>query len=320
MARSRALLGIVVALGMLGASAGWAQGTSLLDEANTRANQAVSAVTLFTSQDTLSSGIFRFRPSNDSDSEFRVTRLPYAHSFEPLENGMVPEVSVVYGFSKLTQSLQTPDGAEGIDDFSRVITHSIGAGGGLKIPALVDGFSIAPRFFFAWSHLKRRYDFNNTLSQSTLKPFDDDLFNTYVDVLVYTPSAELNYEWTMFTDAEFSVHTRYSQLFNDSVRTKSSVIDVSSATGLLQSEIEAMVPTHYSVYGRDIIVHPFIGRSDIYGDARAGLGFGYFHEVGIDLVFTKPNDNSILKDLSVGASYSFGDSFDGWRLGIGLGV
>lgn len=320
MIHSRSLVGIVAALGMLCASDSMAQSQSLLDDANNRANQAVSAVTLFTSQDTLSSGLFKFRSSGEGNSEFRVTRLPYSHSFEPLANGMIPEISAVYGYSKLTQSPQMHAGAEGIDDFSRVSTHSIGVGGGLKMPALVDGFSVTPRLFFAWSHLKRRYDFNNTYSQATFKPYDDDFFNTYVDVLVYTPSVELNYEWKMCTDATFSAHTRYSELFNDSVSTKSSVIDISSATGLLQSEIEAMLPTHSSVYGRDIKVHPFLGRSDIYGDARAGLGFSYFHEVGVDLVFSKPNDNSIFKDISLGASYSFGDDFDGWRLGIGLGV
>ncbi|NDC39251.1 MAG: hypothetical protein EBZ48_14600 [Proteobacteria bacterium] len=312
------VMGVLLAWGA--ASGAMAQSEPLLDDANDRANQAVSAVTLFTSQDTLSSGLFKFRPSNESSTEFRVTRLPYSHSFEPLSNGIVPEVSAVYGFSKLTQSPQLPAEAEGIDDFSRVSTNSIGVGGGLTIPAWVDGFSVAPRFFFAWSHLKRRYDFNNSYSQGTLKPFDEDFFNTYVDVLVYTPSVELKYDQRMFGATEVSVHCRYSQLFNDSVRTKSSVIDISSATGLLQSEIEAMVPTEVNLYGRDMKVHPFLGRSDIYGAARAGLGFSYFHEVGLDLVFTKPTDTSIFKDLSVGFSYSFGDSFDGWRLGVGLGV
>jgi hypothetical protein len=289
-----------------------------LEDLNRSANRAVNVVTLFTSQDNLSSGVFNFDGSNGRDTDFRVTRLPYTYVFEPISDGMVPEATVVYGFSKVTQSIAPVEGA-GQDDFSRLSTNSLGLGTGLKVPAMLEGFSMTPRFFFAWAHLKRKYDFNNPYSQENLQPLDRDIYNTSGEVLIYTPSLQLMYEFQALGGSA-SIHTRYSHLFNESLNGKSEIIDISSDTGLLQSEIEGLFPSGYDLLERQIQVHPFVVRSDVYGDARSGLGFSYFHEVGIDLVFSHPTDQSLLKDISIGCSYTFGDDFDGWRLGIGLGI
>lgn len=305
-------------VGILITSTAYAADPVQIEDLNRRANQAVNVVTLFTSQDNLSSGVFNFDSSTGRDTDFRVTRLPYTYTFEPISDGMVPEATVVYGFSKVTQSIAPVEGV-GTDDFSRLSTNSLGLGTGLKVPAMFEGFSMTPRLFLAWAHLKRKYDFNNSYSQQNLQPLDRDIYNTSGEVLIYTPSIQLMYEFEAL-DGEASIHTRYSHLFNESLNGKSEIIDISSDTGLLQSEFEGVFPSGYDLMGRNIDIHPFVVRSDVYGDARSGLGFSYFHEVGVDLIFSHPTDQSLLKDISIGCSYTFGDDFDGWRLGIGLGI
>jgi hypothetical protein len=168
----------------------------------------------------------------------------------------------------------------------------------------------------AYSHLKRRYDFNNSYSQTNLFPYDRDAFNTSVDVMTYSPSVEVEYTFR-HNETTLIPKMRYAHLFNDSVASRSSVIDVNSDSGLLQSFIDARTPLGYSVYGHDLGLHPFIVRTDIFGSAKDAPGPNYFHELGSDVTFTNQSEK-LIQGFSLGASYIFGDNFSGYRLGVGL--
>jgi hypothetical protein len=147
-------------------------------------------------------------------------------------------------------------------------------------------------------------------------PYDRDAFNTSVDVMTYSPTIEANYTFRQ-GETTFIPKMRYAHLFNDSVSTKSSVIDVNSDSGLLQSFIDVQTPLGYSVYGQELGLHPFIVRTDIFGSAKAARGPNYFHEIGLDLTFTDAT-RAVIKGFSVGGSYIFGDDLTGYRIGVGL--
>jgi hypothetical protein len=285
-------------------------------EFNDRVNEVVNGVTIFTSQDTASSGVFSFDSKDPSvtDTDIDLLKIPVTHTFGEEEDVLRPQIRGVLGNLKSTRSIET-GGPGSVADFSRLEVMTFGLSGGVVYRAWKE-LRITPLVGLAYSNVKRRYDFNNSFSQTNLQPFDKDAFNTSVDVMTYTPTLEVDYT---FKEGATTLipKVRYSHLFNDSVSSESSVIDVNSDSGMLQSFFDVNTPLGYSVFGQDLGLHPFIVRTDLFGTAKDARGPNYFHELGADLTFTDSN-RKLLEGFSVGASYIFGDDFTGYRIGVGL--
>jgi hypothetical protein len=285
-------------------------------EFNDRVNEVVNGVTIFTSQDTASSGVFSFESDAPGvgDTDIDLIKVPLTHTFGNEEDVIRPQVRGVLGSLESKRSIAT-GGPGTIDDFSRLEVLTAGLSGGFVYRAWKE-LRITPLIGAAYSHIKRRYDYNNSFSQTNLLPFDREAFNTSVDVMTYSPSVEVDYT---FRSGETTLipKMRYAHLFNDSVSSKSSVIDVSSDSGMLQSFIDIETPLGYSLYGQALGLHPFIVRTDVFGSAKEARGPNYFHEVGADLTF-KDSTRKLFEGFSLGASYIFGDDFSGYRIGVGL--
>ncbi|MFM1848035.1 MAG: hypothetical protein RL417_1509 [Pseudomonadota bacterium] len=285
------------------------------EEFNDRVNEAVNGVTIFTTQDTASSGVFSFDSDREgeSDRNLDILKLPFSHTFGEEGDEIRPEFRAVIGSFKSTYSpaSQVPGETE---DFSRLSANTVGVSGGVLWKAWKE-LRITPLFELAWTHLKRRYDYNNSFSQANLLPFDREAFNTSVDVLTYSPSIEADYT---FRDGEttYVPKLRYAHLFNDSTSSKSSLIDIDSDSGLLQTFLDVNTPLGYNVEGFNLGLHPFIVRTDVFGAAKDANGPNYFHEIGADVTFDRGGDR-LIKGFSVGGSYIFGEDFDGYRLGFG---
>jgi hypothetical protein len=285
-------------------------------EFNDRVNEVVNGVTIFTSQDTASSGVFSFESDSPgvSDLDIDLIKIPVTHTFGEEQDVLRPQIRGVLGSLKSTRSIQT--GAPGsIADFSRLEVLTAGLSGGV-VYKVWNELRVTPLIGVAYSHVKRRYDFNNSFSQTNLQPYDKDAFNTSVDVMTYSPTLEIDYT---FKEGATTLipKVRYSHLFNDSVSSESSVIDVNSDSGMLQSFVDVNTPLGYTVLGQDLGLHPFIVRTDLFGTAKDARGPNYFHELGADLTFTDSN-RTLLEGFSVGGSYIFGDDFSGYRIGVGL--
>lgn len=305
----QALLGILVIPAMAAAQ-------MTTEEFNDRVNEAVNGVTVFTTQDTASSGVFSIdsdRPG-ESDRSIDILKFPFSYTFGEEGDVLRPEARVVIGNfqSNYSPSSQVPGETA---DFSRLDATTLGVSGGFVWNAWEE-LRITALFELAWTHLKRRYDFNNSFSQANLLPFDRQAFNTSIDVLTYSPSLEASYTFKE-GETSFVPKIRYAHLFNDSISSKSSVIDVDSDSGLLQTFLDVNTPLGYNVGGFDLGLHPFIVRTDLFGSAKDAQGPNYFHELGVDLTFDQGKGH-LLQGFSLGASYIFGDEFDGYRLGLGL--
>lgn len=285
-------------------------------EFNDRVNEAVNAVTIFTTQDTASTGVFSFESDRPgaSDRDLSILKVPLSHSFGEAGDEFRPEVRGIFGQFQSTFSPPSPVAGE-TADFSRLEANTAGVSGGVAWNAWKK-LTVTPLFEIAWTHLKRRYDYNNSFSQANFLPFDREAFNTSVDVITLSPSLEVDY---VFADGEttYVPKIRYAQLFNDSTSSKSSVIDINSDSGLLQTFFDVNTPLGYNVRGFDLGLHPYIVRTDVFGEAKDAEGPNYFHEIGVDLTFDRGAD-ALVNGFSLGGSYIFGDDFTGYRIGLGL--
>ncbi len=282
---------------------------------NKRVGETINSITLFTSQNSVSSGAFKIQSSDAPDADFFVTRFPLSHEFGEDGDAVRPLIRGVFGTYNQSQSVRIarPSGGE---DFSRLSAASFGVGTG-AVWQFLDGFSITPGVDVAYSHVDRKYDFNTAYSQTVLEPFDRQAFNTDVDVLTYSPSAKLGFA-TQLGRVAVTLGSKYTHLFNDSIATRSNIIAINSATGLWQTTLELLVPLGLCIQNMPLGVHPFFARTDIYGSARSGLSFTYFQEMGADLTVGVREYVSLLEEVRIGGSYTIGESFQGWRVGIGL--
>jgi hypothetical protein len=310
------LLGLSIFPLHQGAEAQNAPDQSLVDEFNDRVNEAVNGVTIFTTQNTASSGALTLDSNGqgDSDQEIDILKVPISYTFGQEGEEFRPHVRGVIGNfqSSYSPASQVPGGTA---DYSELDATTVGASGGMTWSP-IEQLKITPLFELAWTRLDRNYDFNNTYSQTNFKPFDRDAFNTSVDVLTYSPSLEADYT---LKDGEtsYTPKIRYAHLFNDSVSSDSSVIDVNQDSGLLQTFFEVNTPLGYSLFCHELGLRPFIIRTDIFGAAKDARGPNYFHELGLHLTFNRGSEYTI-KGFSLGASYIVGHDLTGYRLGIGL--
>lgn len=285
-------------------------------EFNDRANEVVNGVTIFTSQDTASSGVFSLESDNTGagDANIDLLKLPITYTFGDEDRALRPQIRGVLGSLKSTRSIANGDPGSAAD-FSRLEVLTVGLAGGVVYRPWKE-FSITPLVGAAYSSVERKYDFNNSFSQTNLMPFDKEAFNTSVDVMTYSPTLEMDYTFKEGA-ATIIPKVRYSHLFNDSTSSESSAIDINSDSGMLQSFVDVNAPLGRSVFGQALGLHPFIVRTDLFGTAKEAQGPNYFHEIGADLTFTDSN-RKMLQGFSLGGSYIFGGDFTGYRIGLGL--
>ncbi len=289
----------------------------IVREVNRGIEQGVNAITLFTSQDSVSSGSFEIDGEDgESGSDFSVNRLPLVRLLGQKGDEFRPRFEVVVGHFGAQSS-----GATGLDptdatDFQRVSAWSFSGAAGVEWRA-TESLTLTPMFNVIYTHLKRRYDYNNPFSQTILRLFDREIFNTSIDLITYNPSLAARYK-LISGKTGIVFGAKYAHLFNSSESSKSRIIDVDSDSGLLQTAVEVTAPLGVSLADMPVEARPYIVRSDIYGDARKGLGLSYFHELGFDFLLDLAQVSEFAKTLSVGGSYSFGESLTGWRVGVGL--
>jgi len=279
-------------------------------------NSAVNAATLFTSQESVSSGYFKFKSTEDPDTKLDVFRIPGQYSLCDDKDAMIrPFVRGQLGSLKVRESITPIEGATGVNDFSVLDVWTVEGGGGADIEPL-DGLVITPEASIAYSRIENRYDYNNDVSQFLQPILDGQVFNTSLDVLTYSPKIKVAYTLPL-EDVKVRFSSRYSYLYNDSFSTESDIVDVSSDTSIFQNGVEVKVPTGLTVLESPVAVRPFFVRSDIHGSAKDGLGFGHFYEGGLDIHFGMREAVDLPGELTVGTSYTFGDNFEGWRVGLG---
>lgn len=278
-------------------------------------NESVNANTLFASQEAIATGRFTQRQNSQPDKDYTTVRLPGEFVFGELDEPVRPFIEGNGALLRTTAGFNPPDKV-GEADFTVTSLFALSVGGGAFIK-LSDTLTFAPGAALSYSHIRNRYDFNNPYSQTYLEQYESDLFNWSMDVLTYIPSLKMFYQEDVGF-AVFNYQIAYTYLFNDTISDDSSVIDVSSSTGLCSNRFDLLIPTGVMIDASSLFVRPMFQWNNISGNAVAGLGLRDLYEVGADIVGKVLEGRSFISTVTVGASYVTGDSFEGYHLGAGV--
>jgi hypothetical protein len=224
----------------------------------------------------------------------------------------------VYGSGsilRVTSGATKPPTEEGTDDFSTTKLFTIFTGTGVYV-RLSEQLRVATSLAVAYSYLRNRYDFNNSFSRDELLPDDGLFFNWNLQVLTYSPTVRVLYEY-QWGESLVNATLAYSQLFNDSITSSSNAINIDSASGVMLIRTAVTEPLGLEVSKSPVSLRPFFQWSNISGKAADGLNLVHLFEVGADLVFKFDQKMLFLSQIHWGGSYVTGDSFEGYHIGFG---
>jgi hypothetical protein len=164
-------------------------------------------------------------------------------------------------------------------------------------------------FDTVWTHLRRMFDFNNTISKEIGAKYDRDLFNNSTEALSYSPSLALEYK-VNFDGFIVRPAVRYAHFWTESLWSKSAFGDFNANYGVLQPELNVDIPL--VVAETEVTLRPHVKATTLYGDARTAVDDETFIDYGLGFAkrFSSLDDG----ELFLGFSILKGNSFDGGRL------
>lgn len=283
--------------------------------ANRVINETVNTTTLFASQDIFSTGRFSKHRADQPDNHYDTGRTPFEVRLGDKSDRWLPYVYGSAALLRVTSGAAKPPDAAGEDDFSTSKLFALATGLGTYL-RVSDDLRLSASAALTYSHLKNRYDFNNSYSQQFLEPDSSLYYNWSLDIFTYSPTARAIYEHA-WGERIINTTVGYSQLFNNSIGSSSSAINIDSSTGLLWSRIAYTEPLGVSLCDAATALRPFFQWSNISGKAAQGLNLYNLFEVGADFVFDFKEKFVGFSQMNWGASYISGDSFEGYHLGFG---
>ena len=289
--------------------------------------QYASSTVVFTGHNAASSGNFSF--DNDGGT-VNVTSIPFTHTFGDdgdtlrfIGRGAVGDLesrSSETGFSNIVTefSNQLPPELTSIPnlpDFRKDRATSLSLGGGAQFEA-APGLTITPAFDFIWTHVKRKYDYNNFLSALFGTKYDRDLFNYSTETISYSPSMDVTYDIDLCDGYKITPSASYTHLWTNDIWSKSKFAEFSINSGVLQTQLAATVPLPYTVLDTALAVKPYVKRTNLYGAVRESLGDKALYDIGTDLEFQLKE--SMISALRIGAAFITADNLNGYRIDLGV--
>ncbi|MEZ4754115.1 MAG: Solitary outer membrane autotransporter beta-barrel domain [Bdellovibrionota bacterium] len=290
----------------------------LVNGFNTALRQDTSALVGFSSISSVSGGNFTFEGQDgQSDTELDVYRIPLRYNAGEVGDEFRPFVELIVGHVKTDRLNQAFDPSDPKLDRIKTETTSFGVNLGTAWE-FMDGFTLEPGVEASYSHFKRTTDYNSDITQLIviLEPFlDRNFFNTSVDIFSVIPSIRQKIEGDVL-GLKSGLDVKYNYIRNTSLHSKSEVISYRSSASILQSKLHTTIPTGINIISDDLDLKPFISRTDLFADARKGMGMSYYHEIGLAADFEIPQLPEYFSQLEIGAGYTFGDDFHGFRVGV----
>lgn len=290
--------------------------------------QYASATTIFTGRNAASTGNFSF---DDNGGDFSVANIPYSvRTGEETDEirlegrvavGQFEGRSSIEDFSEITSEIEDSlppefQGENNRPDFRKDLATTLTVGTGVVFQP-VKGLRITPGFDVLWTHVKRRFDYNNFASALIGVKYDRDVFNYSTEAISYSPNINIAYNIDLGDQYSVTPLATYTHIWSQDLWSKSSLADFSINSGVLHTGISGNIPLPCTSFGYDVALQPAIRRTTLYKGARAALGDDAIWDLGTDFVFDLGEEGT-LKAFRLGAAYLTADVLTGYRINVGV--
>jgi hypothetical protein len=276
---------------------------------NDLANDAVSAIEVFSAANTVATGVFKYDNAGPDDVEFQTYKLPLDHSFGPTNSAIRPFVEGYLGYFDLRQRITSfgfPPGEIKI----KSLTATAGGGATWQI---TDWLAASPRLLLAYSHAWHHFD-RNALPGD---PFANALPDWRLDALTLLPSLEVKLKHSL-RRWDFGVNSRYTYSHVFGLNDTSVYIDLDSESHVWRNEITASYRSPWRVF--DLSLRPFglFARHDVAGQIRHSGFVEHFYEARLGLGLEMPTALKPIREASFSFAYYFQSAFTGYSVGLDI--
>jgi hypothetical protein len=276
---------------------------------NNVANDAVSAVEVFSAGNTVAAGSFRYDNPGPSDVKFNTFKLPLSHKFGSPTNGFRPLIESYLGYFDLKQDIYSfgpPTGELRVQSW----TGTVGGGVDWRIN---DWLSLVPRFMLAYSHVWQTIDRDVPPSDPTSGLLQDWNANA----LSLLPSLELKAKWTLGR-WDLGFDSRYTYIRVLGLNDNSALINLNSDSDVWRNEVSAHFQSSWTIFAMPLGFYTSFARHDLAGQIRHSDFVEHFYEARVGFTVLVPTWAKPVRDLDVSAAYYFEGPLSGYSLGLGL--
>jgi len=293
------------------------------EQARTELENRVEALTIFSGDFGLASGIFKSRatvqPDSTSATELSVTKVGGGGDIgdpRPFGNFPIGWQPRLQGNMGYLESASLPGPGQSAGD--HIDTYAIEFGGGARF-WLSDGFSLAPTVMALYGHASGNYysiDSAHPKGQGPLGSLTGVALNDWnLDTWGLRPALDLQYVLTVGRDI-ITLTSDPTYFRMQSFDSSDPNVRINGNSGSLTNKIDIDIPLGFEFAGHELRSGGYLSRTDLFGDLKSGLAVEHMNEIHGRLVMDWLQQLWKVQWLGIGASYFWGTNIRGWSAGI----
>ncbi len=280
----------------------------------------VNAAMVFTSQDGLSSGVYRF---TKIDTVMRMYNLPLSYHFDPLSENTNLFMVMDLGYSDTRNDRNVDDNGTLLHHENRLQTYVGGIGGGLRYRAtehsdLLFGAEVL------YSRVGVTARVGDSLGGSDVVNFFSDDFN---ENFSYKLFAEYDYHreyrgYDIYTKLNYKLYKTLSELdFTDIVDSViDDIVSLDSQTTVTSLVVGFETDSLYSYHEMSLTLEPYIKANYIWGDLAKVAQIDSYATAGASVYWNTPEKSVYIYRYFIEPSISRGNGLEGLNLSVGFSL
>ncbi len=272
-------------------------------------HSGVNALMIFTSQDIMSGGTYKF----DDGSRLSIYELPYVHHFKSDSSFYNYFMKVGLGYSHYKEDV---DFNLETTDTMRMDTYAIRLGGGVRFQTQYDvDFLISASLIY--SHTTGDYNYNSKASEEFLKPLIDDIVNSSNNNYTYEVSAGVTYH-TVYK--EYSPYVAAEMSFFDtktSLDFSSDLINFDSQSSFYKLKAGVISPVLFRTYKSPTKVEGYLQEVILQGEVVDSFELKNYTMIGVTFHLDISDETDYMSELYIDFNLVNGSNITGMNFGLG---
>ncbi len=280
----------------------------------------VNAAIVFTSQDGLSSGIYRF---TNIDTEMRMYNLPLSYHFDPLTEKTNIFMVFDMAYSETSNDRSVDANGSLLHLNNQLQTYVGGIGVGLRYRATAHSdLLFGAELIYSRVGLTARTE--DELDGSAVENFFSDDFNDNFSYKLFTEYAyhRVYRGYDIYTKLNYKLYKTLSH-FDLSDLAKDIVGDItslSSQTSVASLMIGFETDPLYSYHDMSLTMEPFLKGNYIWGDLARVAQISGYGTAGLSVYWNTPEKSAYIHRYFIEPSISKGDGLEGLNLSLGFSL
>lgn len=201
------------------------------------------------------------------------------------------------------------------EDKTENSTFAIQFGGGARF-WFNEHLSLTPTLMGMYGHSENDFSARSAFSQANKSALKQaGLIDWDADTWTIRPGAELGYVW-MWKRTTFTLSSSFAYFHTEDFNTSSSQVSVDGNSQTWENKIDVDIPLGKKIFDRELHTGGFFSRTEFFGDIEDGISADHLYEVHGRLVLDFLGKLWKVKWLGIGGSYLWGNTFDGWSIGV----